>query len=102
MTAWLDELTASNGLPEKLFVIHQFTAAMVQDRPAIVDRPNLATTFHIDGFGTQAQKIAKFDQLHPEDPFDYGLKLFIDEDTRMFTPSEVRALDPRPDLVTHQ
>ncbi|MEM9035876.1 MAG: hypothetical protein AAGD18_14870, partial [Actinomycetota bacterium] len=102
VTAWLDELVAANGLPEKLFVVHQFTEAMVIDRAAIVDRPHLAVTFHIDGFGTQAQKLAKYRQLRPDEPYDIGLKLFIDEDTRMFTPAEVLALDVVPDLVTYQ
>jgi hypothetical protein len=102
VSAWLDELVVENGLPEKLFVVHQFTEAMVRDRAAVVERPNLATTFHIDGFGTRAQKLSKYRQLRPTDPYEIGFKLFIDEDTNIFTPAEVLAFDVVPDLVTYQ
>ena len=102
VTAWLSDLVMTNGLPEKLLVIHQFTHQMVRDRPAIVDRPGLAITFHADGFGTVPQKLAKYEQLHAAPPFYSGLKLFLDEDQRVMTPAEVLALDPPPELITYQ
>ena len=35
-------------------------------------------------------------------PFHTGFKLFLDEDTNLFSPAEVLGLSPRPDLVTYQ
>ena len=31
-----------------------------------------------------------------------GMKLFFDEDTHLFTPTEVTGLQPPPDVVTYQ
>ncbi len=102
VSAWLSLIVAEGNLPEKLFVLHQFTADMLPDRPAVVDRPGLATVLHIDGFGSQAQKLEKYAQLHAKPPFANGLKLFYDEDIDMFTPPEVLGLVPAPDLITYQ
>jgi len=35
-------------------------------------------------------------------PIRNGLKLFIDEDTDMFTPAEAMSVRPQPDLITYQ
>jgi hypothetical protein len=40
--------------------------------------------------------------VHADAPFSNGFKLFFDEDVDMFSPAEVLALDPVPDLVTYQ
>ena len=53
VSAWLAALTRERGLPEKLFVVHQFRDFMIRDRAHLVARPGLATVVHIDGFGTQ-------------------------------------------------
>ncbi len=103
VSAWLADIVAEEGLPEKLFVVHQFKESMVRDRHLVVDRPGLATTFHIDGFGGQAAKISKYRLLRPEAPYNVGFKLFYDADTDLLTPDEVMTLlSPPPDLVTYQ
>ncbi len=102
VSAWLSVLVADENLPEKLFVLHQFTAGMLPDRAAVVDRPGLATVVHVDGFGSRADKLAKYEQLHAVAPFANGLKLFFDEDIDIFTPAEVLGLVPAPDLITYQ
>ena len=103
VSAWLAEIVAEEGLPEKLFVVHQFTGRMVQDRHLVVDRPGLATTFHVDGFGGRGAKRSKYQQLHPEPPFASGFKLFYDQDIDLLTPTDVMTtLSPPPDLVTYQ
>ncbi len=102
VTAWLDELVEREGLPEKLFVIHQFTESMITNRAAVVDRPNLAVTFHADGFGGVEAKLGTYRRHRGEPPFFTGFKLFLDEDTGLLSPEETVAIEPRPDLVTYQ
>jgi hypothetical protein len=58
-SAWLAQLVADEKLPEKLFVIHQFTDDMV-DEAALKPRDGLATVLNVDGFGNQAVKKAKY------------------------------------------
>ncbi len=98
----LAALVRERNLPEKLFVIHQFTQSMIVNRPALAARPGLATVIHIDGFGGRAAKLSKYDLLRPPPPFYVGFKLFYDEDTNVFNPAEVLALAHPPDLITYQ
>ena len=101
-SAWLAQLVAKHDLPEKLFVLHQFTFGMITNRAAVVDQPGLATVIHVDGFGGRSIKQQKYQALKSAPPFANGLKLFHDEDTDMFTPPDVLAMVPAPDLVTYQ
>ena len=59
-SAWLTRLTRSAGLPEKLFVLHQFRSDMVQGIGEVRRRPGLAMVQHVDGFGTRHQKRATY------------------------------------------
>ncbi len=102
VSAYLAELTARRRLPQKLFVVHQFVSRMLPDRARIVARRGLATTFHIDGFGSRAAKLAKYAALHANPPFANGLKLFYDEDIDRLQPAEAVALRPSPDLISYQ
>ncbi|WP_063822662.1 MULTISPECIES: hypothetical protein [Frankia] len=102
VSAWLADLTRARNLPQKLFVIHQFTESMLPDRAAIAARPELATVFHIDGFGVRQDKLDKYALLAARAPFFTGFKLFLDEDTNMFSPAETLTLTPPPDLITYQ
>jgi hypothetical protein len=103
VSAWLARVRADNALPEKLFVVHQFRDFMIRDRAALAARPGLATVVHLDGFGTQRVKRSVYDALAVRTgPVHNGLKLFLDEDTDLFTPREAMAFRPRPDLITYQ
>ena len=103
-TAWLDSLVEENDLPQKLVVIHQFTLDMIRDRPRLKRRPNLAITLNADGFGTQAQKLEKYDAFTKgaAKKFANGYKLFYKEDTDLMTPREVMRMQPRPDFVVYE
>ena len=46
-------------------------------------------------------RLADYRDLLPP-AFARGIKLFFDEDTRLFTPAEVMGLAPPPDVVTYQ
>jgi len=91
-------------LPQKLFVIHQFTRFMIGHRSRLQRPPGLAVTFHIDGFGGRAVKISKYRALAPKATSGYhaGFKLFYRADTNLMTPATAMALRPRPDMVSYQ
>ena len=101
-SAWLAQLVKEHDLPEKLFLIHQFTGEMVDDTQ-LQQRPGLAMVLNADGFGGQAIKKAKYRAFtrSPRDFFHKGFKLFYREDTDLMTPREVlrlRAAARRRDL----
>ncbi|MCL9796269.1 hypothetical protein, partial [Frankia sp. AgKG'84/4] len=102
VSAWLAGIVQANNLPQKLFIIHQFTQSMLPDRAAIQARPELATVFHIDGFGARTDKVEKYALLQARPPFFTGFKLFLTQDTNIFSPAETLALTPPPDLITYQ
>jgi hypothetical protein len=96
-------IVAAGDLPEKLFVVHQFTDSMVTDKPAVVAPPGLAMTFNVDGFGTRAAKLSKYRLFTRRLPrFDDGFKLFYEEDTGLMTPRRVLRMRPAPDLVVYE
>ena len=104
VSAWLAQLRQEHALPEKLFLLHQFREFMIRDRDKVVARNGLATVVHLDGFGPQFVKRQVYKALaFPAGArIHNGLKLFIDEDTDMFTPAEAMAFEPQPELITYQ
>jgi hypothetical protein len=101
-SAWLAQLVAKHDLPEKLFVIHQFTDDMVPEQQ-LKPREGLATVLNVDGFGNQAVKKAKYRDFTRHAPdFYHGFKLFYEEDTDMMRPSQVLRLRPKPFLVVYE
>jgi hypothetical protein len=107
VSSYLSTFVTSRHLPQKLFVLHQFTTAMITDRKDVENEPGLATVMHIDGIGSSASggiaaKLADYKVLHGGSGQFSGFKLFFHEDTRLMSPKEVLALRPVPDLVTYQ
>ena len=100
----LAALVKERNLPEKLFVIHQFTNDMVRDKPNVAIRPGLATVFNVDGFGLPAAKISKYSEFTrstPKGAHD-GFKVFFREDTNRMRPAAVMALQPPPDIIEYE
>ncbi|ONI60919.1 hypothetical protein ALI44B_10280 [Leifsonia sp. ALI-44-B] len=106
VSAWLAQLTNEKGLPPKMFVLHQFRLAMIQDRQTLdMSHPELAMLIHADGQGGQPDKQATWRALHQGAPegMAWGWKNFYDEDKPMLTPDQtMRDVAPLPDLVTYQ
>ena len=102
-TAWLAKLVKDRNLPEKLFLIHQFTDDMVDDT-RLQERPGLAMVLNADGFGARANKNSKYHAFtaSPRDFFHQGYKLFYREDTDLMTPREVLRLRPPPDVLIYE
>lgn len=110
VSAYLDQIVKDNKLPQKLLLVHEFTESMIQNRKGLVQRPNLAIVFNVDGFGTPEAKMGKYADLttDPDRPaFVFtGFKLFYEEDTRngsrIMSPFEVLDLAPQPDVVVYE
>ena len=103
VSAHLAKIVREGNLPEKLFVVHQFTANMIRGKAHVAQRPGLATTMNVDGFGDRANKVAKYREFtHDGTRFHHGYKLFYREDVGMMKPRSVLALQPPPDLVVYE
>lgn len=103
ISARLAAIVRERGLPEKLLIIHQFTANMVRRKATLARRPGVALVLDVDGFGTQGDKIAKYRGLtRGARGFPHGIKLFYREDTNLMTPREALALRPQPQLVVYE
>jgi hypothetical protein len=103
VSSYLANLVGKHDLPEKLFVIHQFTNDMIKDKQRVLRRPGLAVTMNVDGFGNPANKISKYKAFTSEAArFNDGFKLFYEEDTDLMSPRQVLALGPPPDLVIYE
>jgi hypothetical protein len=91
------------NLPEKLFVIHQFTPNMIAGKAHVQQPPGVAVTMNVDGFGDRPNKISKYRQFtHDGTRFHHGYKLFYEEDTNLMRPRSVLALQPPPDFVVYE
>jgi hypothetical protein len=101
---WLDDLAARNDLPQKLFLIHQFTADMLKNRERLRPQKHLATVLNADGFGTPANKISKYRSFAKLLPWTFdGFKLFYQEDgASLMKPRRVLRLRPSPDVVVYE
>jgi hypothetical protein len=102
VSAWLDALTARRGLPEKVFMLHQFRTDMIRHLERVRDRDHLALVQHVDGFGTPRQKLDTFHAVVRPRTFALGFKLFYDEDVPRMRPAEVLAIRPRVSFVSFQ
>ena len=101
-SAWLAQLVAAHDLPQKLFVVHQFTDDMV-DHTRLHPRAELAMVLNADGFGSAPVKVSKYDAFTRAAPgFHQGFKLFYEEDAGLMTPRQVLRLRPSPDVVVYE
>ena len=103
---WLATLTREHTLPQKIFVLHQFSLSMIKNRSHLnVNHPELATVIHVDGQGSQPAKQGTWKALHhgaPKGVF-WGWKNFVDEDKPMLNAGKTwHDVKPRPDLVSYQ
>ena len=97
------KIVRDGNLPQKLFVVHQFTPDMVAGKQQVIQPRELAVTMNVDGFGTRSAKVSKY-RLFTTDGkrFHDGFKLFYREDTGLMKPRSVLGLKPPPDLVVYE
>lgn len=91
-----------NRLPQKLFVIHQFTPSMVRGLADIAPLKGLAIVQHVDGWGDRQNKLATLHNVARPGRFVLGFKLFYREDVDMFTPRSLLRAVPRVQFVSYQ
>ena len=104
-SAWLAALVRAEGLPQKLFVVHQFRLSMIgREHLLRTDRPELAVLVHMDGQGGSAQKEATWDAVRRERPDGtrLGWKNFYDEDHPTYTPQRTMRRHPAPVMISYQ
>lgn len=100
---YVSRFVVDHSLPEKLFVVHQFTSAMIENKERVVKQSGLAVTMNVDGFGDRPNKTSKYAQFTSElTRFHDGFKLFYEEDTNLMSPAAVLQLRPPPDLVVYE
>ena len=102
VSSWLSDLTARYNLPQKLFVVHQFTEAMVPDRDAVGAPKQLSVVFHMDGLGPPGLKADVYRHLAVDGPKRNGFKVFPTLDKPAMSPAQVMALRPQPEVITYQ
>jgi hypothetical protein len=96
-------IVRAHNLPEKLFLVHQFTPDMIAGKAEVQQPKGLAVTVNVDGFGDRPNKISKYRAFtHDGTHLHRGFKLFYEEDTNMMSPGAVMDLQPRPDLVVYE
>lgn len=102
VSRWLDALTAREGLPEKVFLLHQFRTDMIRDIAQVKPRAHLAEVQHVDGFGPPRAKLATFRHVVRPAQFTLGFKLFYDEDVPRMRPGQVLGIRPQVRFVSFQ
>ncbi|MBI3977973.1 MAG: LysM peptidoglycan-binding domain-containing protein [Chloroflexi bacterium] len=100
---FLTEIAESNGLPNKILIVHQFAASMITDKGAIRDSARVDFVTDMDGFGGQGIKTRHYEWYVRDELVEYaGIKLFLDQDTGLMTPAEALSLDPSPNVIIYQ
>jgi hypothetical protein len=103
--AWLEQLTASKHLPQKLFVIHQFRLTMIGHESALnTSYDDVAVLIHMDGQGAPANKFATWRSVVQTAPkgLPFGWKNFYKEDHPVLTPAQTMAQAPTPLMISYQ
>jgi hypothetical protein len=105
VSAYLSEIVRAGRLPQKLLVVHQFTANMIGRKELLTQPPGVALTLNVDGFGDRPNKVAKYNEFsrpRVARRFHAGFKLFYHEDTNLMSPARVLRLRPRPDFIVYE
>jgi len=97
-------IVREHDLPEKLFVVHQFTSDMIRGKASVIRPQGLAVTINVDGFGDRPNKASKYRLFTAENRgrFNDGYKLFYEEDVNLMRPRNVLGLTPPPDLIVYE
>jgi hypothetical protein len=99
----LAEISAANGIPPKLLIVHQFREDMIRGKDQLAPVPGVQLVIDADGYGAPELKTAVYNFLVRDEPVEFaGVKLFYRQDVPLMTPQEILALVPAPDVVIYQ
>jgi hypothetical protein len=104
-SAYLSRLVREQHLPQKVLIVHQFTAGMLPDWQQVQPAPGVALVLDMDGFGAQDTKAAYYGLFVQQEPIPGrfgGIKLFYSQDTPIFRPEQVMRFQPTPSLIMYQ
>lgn len=106
-SAYLSKLVRARKLPQKLLLVHQFTAGGIKHPRRLQRDRGVALAVNVDGFGNQVNKTANYEAFSKLTPtLTHGFKLFYEEDTRagstLMTPRAVLRLKPQPSVVVYE
>jgi hypothetical protein len=103
VSRYLAGIVRRNDLPQKLLVVHRFTADMIENEHELERNPGVALVVNVDGFGDRPNKISKYREFTSDLRRRFnGLKLFYNEDLNLLKPHQVLQLRPQPDLVVYE
>jgi hypothetical protein len=101
--AFLEDLVATNKLPPKVLIVHQFTLGMIPDKASIRESPFVDVVLDMDGFGSQALKRSSYHAIMRQRRLEFaGVKLFYRQDANLMSPLQVMDLEPPPAVVIYQ
>jgi hypothetical protein len=105
---FLSRVVKENNLPPKVLVVHRFTQGMIKNYKNIKLDPNVQIVMDMDGWGPPVLKKDSYRDYIVKEPVQFtGFKLFYDNDfrkkgSRIMTPAEVLALEPKPMYIQYQ
>lgn len=99
----LAQISAEQGIPPKVLIVHQFREDMIQGKEQLKPYPGVQLVIDADGYGAPELKTAVYNFLVRDEPVEFaGVKLFYKQDTPLLTPQEILALVPSPDVIIYQ
>jgi hypothetical protein len=99
----LAEIAATNGLPPKILIVHQFREDMIEGKERIAPYPGVQLVIDADGYGAPELKTAVYNFLVRDEPIEFaGVKIFYRQDVPVMSPQEILALVPSPDVIIYQ
>ncbi|MCC9135943.1 hypothetical protein ACFSKU_15850 [Pontibacter silvestris] len=104
---YLAQLVREHNLPPKLLIVHRFTQGMITNSENIKLHPEVQIVMHMDGWGRPQLKTDTYRRYIQQEPVQFtGFKLFYKNDlkngSRMMTPEEILALEPKPLYIQYQ
>jgi len=99
----LAEISATNGIPPKMLIVHQFREDMIRGKNQLAAVPGVQLVIDADGYGAPELKTAVYNFLVRDEPIEFaGVKVFYGQDVPLMTPQEILALVPAPDVIIYQ
>jgi len=103
LIARLSTLVTTQGLPDKVLLIHQFIPELLPDRDKITPMPGVQVVICEDGVGSPGAKTAGYNQFAaPGKAGLPGFKVFYALDKPAMTDRDVMGLSPPPLVVMYQ
>lgn len=99
----LARLVSRQRLPPKMLIVHRFREDMLTNYRQIRPDPRVQVVIAMDGVGPPNSKADVYRQLVRDQPVQFaGLKIFLTQDERPFTPRQALSLQPVPHVIIYQ